>query len=716
MFADIAILMFSFLCTVSLIANHGVGSSLQPGGIGIVETVGPYFLARCYIRGADDFRNMFRLLFRTVLVLLPFALIEFFTGHNLWRDMFAAVWPVEASGQMASRSGLTRVQMGFDHPILFGVCICSIVAPAYLVVGYGEPVLRRLFRGRARRASDYYIPFRWSSHRTFLSGTTPFVERFATRDQESLEILLALSVSLGFAAQLIAKRSLLTILASFFVFDSASYWYRLFIWQYGTESVTKHPMLGIGLNDWERPSWMVNPSMDDFWLLLAVRFGLPASVFLLLTMLSILVGLLRKKGFGDKLSAYRTAFLISLVTFFLAGWTVHYWDASYVFLMFFMGSGIWMLDAHETSMSGPLRSPRAGSESTIIPGPIRGFRPFARDEAREMAQERASRPLDGMDALIAMTAEATITRREFATSIVIPAHNEAAVIGRLLSALPGSVEGGRVQVIVACNGCTDDTAEIARRHGATVVEIETPSKIAALNAADDVAVAFPRLYVDADVLLSPKTVNDLIRALGDSETLCAAPPSKLQLAGRPLSVRAYFAVWKAVMLARDGYAGAGVYAVSRQGRARFGRFPNVIADDLFVRNSYTRAERRIVATDPTIVEAPRTLRALLRRRVRVCLGNSQLFGHPDYKSLPGNRELPLPWWRVVLANPQLIPASIVYAAVNGVARVMAYRLRGKTVAAGVGARTTPRESAPPTRTDASRCYRQGRPVGGFGVS
>jgi len=263
-------------------------------------------------------------------------------------------------------------------------------------------------------------------------------------------------------------------------------------------------------------------------------------------------------------------------------------------------------------------------------------------------------------------------------SVVIPAHNEGAVIRRLLKSLPKQVCGGSLETIVACNGCTDDTAGIARRHGARVVEIETPSKIAALNAADDVAVAYPRLYVDADVILTEKTVHDLIRALSEPEVLCAAPPSKMALDGRPWTVRAYFAVWKRIMISRQGYVGSGVYAVSKKGRERFGRFPNVIADDLFVRNTYTRAERRIVPTEPTLVEAPRTLRALLRRRVRVCLGNKQLFSHPEYGSLPGNLETSISWWRVVLASPALIPASFIYASVNALAILIAYRHRSRT--------------------------------------
>jgi glycosyltransferase involved in cell wall biosynthesis len=264
---------------------------------------------------------------------------------------------------------------------------------------------------------------------------------------------------------------------------------------------------------------------------------------------------------------------------------------------------------------------------------------------------------------------------KFVASIVIPAHNEAAVIGRLLESLFSIGKTGNLQVIVACNGCTDNTADVARRYGATVVEIEASSKIEALNAADDVAVAFPRLYVDADVIVTRNTIDDLIHALSKSDILCVAPPSRMELTGRPWTVRAFFAVWKQVMLAKEGYVGSGVYGISQPGRERFGRFPDVVADDLFVRNTYARSERRIVTTEPTIVEAPRTLRALLRRRVRVSIGNNQLATHPDFQFLPGNRERSISWWRVVLKNPSLIPASFVYLFVSGTAHIVASRKR-----------------------------------------
>lgn len=64
--------------------------------------------------------------------------------------------------------------------------------------------------------------------------------------------------------------------------------------------------------------------------------------------------------------------------------------------------------------------------------------------------------------------------------------------------------------------------------------------IAALHAADEVGVAFPRIFVDADVVLRPTTVSDLVRALCEQGKLSVAPPCNLEFRGdRTWVVRAY---------------------------------------------------------------------------------------------------------------------------------------------------------------------------------
>lgn len=263
-------------------------------------------------------------------------------------------------------------------------------------------------------------------------------------------------------------------------------------------------------------------------------------------------------------------------------------------------------------------------------------------------------------------------------SVVIPAHNEAAVIGRLLTALQSGFAPGQLEVVVACNACTDDTAAIARRHGATVVEVEQASKIAALNAGDAAATAFPRCYVDADVVVSGEVIRQVAQMLAEPGVECAAPPFTVDTSRRPWPVRGFYAVWLRNPHLREGYVGSGFYAFSQQGRARFDRWPDIIADDLFAKNLFHRDERRVVPTEPMVLQAPWTLRALYRRRVRIYAGNLELAAHPDFAALPGAGEPAYQWWKAVLRDPRLVPGGVVYAVLNGLARRAArQRLRGR---------------------------------------
>jgi len=262
-------------------------------------------------------------------------------------------------------------------------------------------------------------------------------------------------------------------------------------------------------------------------------------------------------------------------------------------------------------------------------------------------------------------------------SVVVPAHDEEAVIGRLLTALAEGAAPGRLEVVVACNGCTDRTASVAREHEARAVEVPEASKTAALNAGDAAAAVFPRVYVDADVVITGATVERLARALAEPSVLCAAPPLAIDATGRPWGVRAFYDVWPAIPYMRDRHVGSGVFALSAAGRGRFDAWPDIVADDLFARALFTRDERRVVGPEPFVVQAPHTVRALVRRRQRIHAGNMQVDADPVLRDLPGRREGSGPWWRAVVERPTLAPAAVAYAAINAVAKLRARQeLRG----------------------------------------
>jgi hypothetical protein len=279
-------------------------------------------------------------------------------------------------------------------------------------------------------------------------------------------------------------------------------------------------------------------------------------------------------------------------------------------------------------------------------------------------------------------------------SVVIPAHNEAGVIGRLLANLSPAVAAGHLDVVVACNGCTDDTADVARRHGVRVVEVAQASKVDALDAGDAAAVAFPRIYADADLVLPLDTVHRLVAAVAAPGVLCASPPLAVDAAGRPWLVRAFYTVWESIPYMRDRHIG-GVIAMAEAGRARFGAWPRVIADDRFARLLFRRDERQVVGTEPVLVEAPWTVAAMVRRRMRVYAGNLEVAEHPDLADLPGRHERSAPWWRVVVEQPFLAPAAVAYAGVNVVARLAARREIRRRRPIGWGHDTTTRAAAEP---------------------
>src|ERR1700733_15288658 len=88
-------------------------------------------------------------------------------------------------------------------------------------------------------------------------------------------------------------------------------------------------------------------------------------------------------------------------------------------------------------------------------------------------------------------------------SVIIPALNEATTIRRCLDALLVGFAPGELDIVVSCNGCTDGTANIVRSSWPAVQGIAATkaSKPAALRATDETLSVFPRIYLDADVVL-----------------------------------------------------------------------------------------------------------------------------------------------------------------------------------------------------------------------
>jgi glycosyltransferase involved in cell wall biosynthesis len=188
-----------------------------------------------------------------------------------------------------------------------------------------------------------------------------------------------------------------------------------------------------------------------------------------------------------------------------------------------------------------------------------------------------------------------------ALSVIIAARNEAAMIGRCLDALLAQdpVPGGSVEVIVVANACTDATADRARAAGPgftargwrlSVIELARGGKLGALRAGEAEARGAALVYLDADVVCDPPLLARLAEALGTGQPRYAT--GRLVVAPATTAVtRAYARIWTRLPFVQGGAVGAGLFAVNRAGRARWGAWPEIISDDTFARLHFAPDER-----------------------------------------------------------------------------------------------------------------------------
>jgi glycosyltransferase involved in cell wall biosynthesis len=258
-----------------------------------------------------------------------------------------------------------------------------------------------------------------------------------------------------------------------------------------------------------------------------------------------------------------------------------------------------------------------------------------------------------------------------ACSILIPAHNEVGYIEACLEGLLASEPTGAAgEVIVMANGCSDNTAQVARGYAArfaqkgwplTVLVLEQGGKMGALNAGDRIARNGTRIYLDADVVVTPPLIAQLAAVLDVPEVRYASGSPTVTAIG-DVFTRAYARFWQTQPFCTHGVPGFGIFAVNAMGRKRWGEFPDIISDDTFVRLSFTPAERHRVSAGYTwpMIEG---MGPLVRVRRRQDIGVDEVLAlYPErWKNHDSYPKDAVPVWRRALRDPLGFAALAVVA-------------------------------------------------------
>jgi hypothetical protein len=342
--ADISIVLFSFWISVALVMAHSFSGAIEQAGSEVLETMGAFMVARAYIRSSKDFEALARLLFVIVgMVLFPLALLEAAIGRNIVLELASRIFPTHIINYQPPRMGIRRVQSVFEHPILFGVFCSGALAMTYVVLGHGKSTIKRL-GGTAVIALTAFLSLSSGPISTVIVQLALFTwDGVLKQVKNRWWLLIGGFTAIVVVLDIFSNRPLPAILFSYFALDEASAYFRLLIWEFGSQSVLNHPVFGVGMGEWDRPEWMPF-SVDMFWLVNAIVGGIPAAIFMATAFFSTVLSVAFAKGLDARAERCRLAFLVSMCGFFLVGWMVHFWGATYVFFILLLGSGRWMAD------------------------------------------------------------------------------------------------------------------------------------------------------------------------------------------------------------------------------------------------------------------------------------------------------------------------------------------------------------------------------------
>ncbi|MEM7703260.1 MAG: O-antigen ligase family protein [Pseudomonadota bacterium] len=337
-------ILATFVFTWYLIAAYTVDGFPNGAirGLGYASSTAlVYLIARVGIRTHEDFRRLLILLLPGLFLAGLLIFIESITHTIFVRPLIGElVGRPPPSTVDTVRLGLMRGSGPFTHPILGGVFLAALL-PVYWAAFGNLPRLRIVGMGVA------IFGFFSLSSAAILALAIGVSAILALKLQRLTRIPLFLLGGLATAAivlalEVVTKYGALHFLLRNLTLNAGTARYRTSIWEHATLEVMNHPLFGIGGRDWIRPLWMIRESVDAYWLFIAMRYGLPASVGMFLLALCVVVLCVRSAAFLPKSPArdMHVGVAISVSVLVFSAFTVHLWEGILSLFLILIASGI----------------------------------------------------------------------------------------------------------------------------------------------------------------------------------------------------------------------------------------------------------------------------------------------------------------------------------------------------------------------------------------
>ena len=325
--SDLFVFATSGWMLVALFYNEGWGGLFTSGTAEALDFFGAYVVARAFFLGPTALGNFVRVLKILASIAIIVGIVDSISGHLLAHNIFASIVGYHAPTEQF-RNGMIRATSSFDHAILFGT-FCAAVG---IILLYSE-------QSGFRRGFWFGI----SSLGVILSQTSA--------------ALISISISLATYAYDRLLRQYrwrwfafwlpLTAMATAVFFFSAhpirwvilhltlepqNGYFQFMIWDAAMPKIARSPLVGFAFSKLNDP--VLDVTVDSVWLVMGLRYGIPAIIFLFLANVTALLPAHKSPDslVGDAyMNRMRTGLTLTLLMFMLMGLTVHFWSYMWAF-------------------------------------------------------------------------------------------------------------------------------------------------------------------------------------------------------------------------------------------------------------------------------------------------------------------------------------------------------------------------------------------------
>jgi hypothetical protein len=347
MAVDVLIFLYVLWMALAMFVNHDARVAVEFVGSNIIIILGGYLTARAFVRNKAHFIALTKFLALIILVSLPFVFSESVLGAAPAISQWLGSLPeIDSHGNVMNslddrRMGLWRAQFVFQHPIHFGLFCSAGFSLCYIGLKDHVGDFSRLVLSLGVLAACFFSVSSGPVLALMCQiGLIAWLRLVSTDNR--WKILTAGLCFMYLIIELASTRVGIYAVVERLSFSPETAYLRRVLFEFGTEQIARTPVFGVGFNPWPLPFWMTG-SLDNFWLMLAVVFGLPTFLFFSAAFLTALIRIGRQDFTADPdLMKLRQAWIFTMISLILTLATVAVWGEMYSFVLFIFGSGLWM--------------------------------------------------------------------------------------------------------------------------------------------------------------------------------------------------------------------------------------------------------------------------------------------------------------------------------------------------------------------------------------